>query len=46
MYLYHVMYLNNKFTADLVINQAHSNPFENFCFGSRSKETQRPQQGN
>lgn len=27
--------------ADLVINQAQINPFENFCFGLRSKETQR-----
>jgi len=27
--------------ADLVINQVQINPFENFCFGLRSKETQR-----
>jgi len=27
--------------ADLVINHAQINPFENFCFGLRSKETQR-----
>ena len=27
--------------AHIVINQAQINPFENFCFGLRSKETQR-----
>jgi hypothetical protein len=27
--------------TDLVTNQVQINPFENFCFGLRSKETQR-----
>jgi hypothetical protein len=27
--------------ADIVTNQIQINPFENFCFGQRSKETQR-----